>query len=600
MTDFLPTTPDELAELGWQTLDVIIVTGDSYIDSPYIGAAVIGKVLVNAGYRVGIIAQPDVHSAKDIRRLGEPRLFWGITGGSVDSMVANYTAGNRRRKRDDYTPGGHNTRRPDRAVLAYANLIRRYFKQTVPLVLGGIEASLRRIAHYDAWSNSIRKSLLFDAKADYLLYGMAEHSVVEFASALSSGTPPFHVRGLCYKSATPPQDAVILPTFTECRDDKQAFRDMFSLFYSHTDPLTARHLVQQQDTRFLVQNPPCRYLSTEELDAISALPYERELHPYYAQFGNVRALDTIRFAIATHRGCYGECNFCAIAVHQGRTVQSRSEQSILEEARICSTHPAFKGIIADVGGPTANMYGIECKKKVAAGACQDKRCLFPAICTSMPVDHGRQIRLLRRLRALPGIKRIFIASGIRYDLILADKKNGRTYLQELLRHHISGQMKIAPEHTSSRVLQAMGKPGVETLTAFRSLFTSLNNKEKRKSFLTYYLIAAHPGSTRQDMEQLKTFARRVLKVIPRQIQIFTPTPSTWSTLMYWTEKDPWTNAPCFVEKNGDGKQRQKALLTDAITEKPHAQRKQIAHSHGKAKTSRQPPPAHRRKKNRQK
>ncbi|WP_319549799.1 YgiQ family radical SAM protein [Desulfogranum marinum] len=561
---FLPTTQKELQQRGYHSLDVILITGDSYIDSPYIGAAVIGKVLVDAGFKVGIIAQPAIDTDKDIKRLGEPRLFWGITGGSVDSMVANYTATGRRRKKDDYTPGGLNNRRPDRAVLVYANLIRQHFKNTAPLVLGGIEASLRRVAHYDAWTNKIRKSILFDAKADYLLYGMAEQSVVALARSLQDQRTPHHINGLCYKSDTLPPEALALPPFSLCRESKSAFTEMFRIFYDNTDPVTATCIAQQQDNRFLVQTPPPLNLSTEELDVLHDLSYERELHPYYAQSGSVTALDTIRFAVTTHRGCYGECNFCAITMHQGRTVVSRSERSIIDEVVECTKHPAFKGIIADVGGPTANMYGIECKKKLLAGSCRDKRCIFPSSCPTMNINHAGQIALLKKLRALPGIKKIFIASGIRYDMILADKKNGRSYLREVIRHHISGQMKIAPEHCSNAVLKAMGKPDINSLVAFRTLFTSLNKQEKQKLFLTYYIIAAHPGCTRNDMEQLKKFSQQVLKIIPRQIQVFTPTPSTWSTLMYWTEKNPWTGKACFVEKNTAQKERQKMILLDAI------------------------------------
>lgn len=564
---FLSTTEEELHTLGWQQLDIILVSGDSYIDSPYIGVAVIGKILQRAGFKVGIIAQPDTKSAEDITRLGEPALFWGVTGGSVDSMVANYTASNKRRNQDDYTPGGMNNLRPDRAALVYANLIRQHFKNTAPIVLGGIEASLRRVAHYDAWSNAIRRSLLFDAKADYLLYGMAEKSVIQLANALAEGVSPETIKGLCYKAASPPQEATLLPSYQECKENKESFSSMFATFYSNTDPVTAKCLAQQHDNRYLVQNPPQPNLSTAELDALHTLQFERELHPFYANKGKVRALDTIRFAVTTHRGCYGECNFCAIAVHQGRTVQSRSEQSIIDEVIECTNHPKFKGIISDVGGPTANMWDIECSKKIKLGACDDKRCIFPSACPTMPIDHGPQIALLRKLRAIPKIRKIFIASGIRYDMIVADKKNGKAYLKELIKHHISGQMKIAPEHCSKAVLDAMGKPGIESLDGFRKLFTTLTREQKKKLFLTYYLIAAHPGSTLKSMQELKTYAQKVLKVIPRQIQIFTPTPSTWSTLMYWTEKNPWTGKPCFVEKKRERKEQQKNTLTEALKQK---------------------------------
>jgi uncharacterized radical SAM protein YgiQ len=557
---FLPTTVQEMQQLGWDGLDIILVTGDAYIDSSFIGVAVVGKVLVNSGYRVGIIAQPDIGSDSDITRLGEPELFWGVTGGSIDSMVANRTASGKKRKSDDYTPGGLNDRRPDRAVLIYSNLIRQYFKNTCPIVLGGIEASLRRVAHYDFWSNKIRRSILFDAKADYLLYGMAEKSVVELAGALKSGDDPRTIRGLCYASADILENGLVLPSFKESAADKKIFTEMFHTFYQNNDPLTAQTLVQKQDSRYLVQNPPAFSLTAEELDRVYGLDFERELHPFYRQQGEVKALETIRFSIATHRGCYGECSFCAIAVHQGRTVRWRSKRSIVEEARQITTHPLFKGIIQDVGGPTANMYGFECKKKLKEGSCIDKRCLSPKICPTMRIDHGAQIDLLRELRKIKGIRRVFVASGIRYDMILADKKNGMPYLRDLVRHHVSGQMKIAPEHSEEHVLALMGKPGRADLLQFRELFYRLTKKEGLKQFLTYYIIAAHPGCTLHDMEKLKMFCRKNLKILPKQIQIFTPTPSTYSTLMYWTGQDPFTGTPCFVEKTGSGRDKQKKVF----------------------------------------
>ena len=558
---FLPATRAEVQKLGWKELDIILVTGDAYIDSPFIGVAVIGKLLAAAGYRVGIIAQPDVQGEADITRLGEPRLFWGISGGSIDSLVANRTASGRKRKRDDYTPGGQNTRRPDRAVLIYANLIRKYFKNTKPLVLGGIEASLRRVAHYDYWSNKIRKSILVDAKADYLLYGMAEFSVLALAECLKKEISPNHLRGLCYLAPEVPDETLLLPSFAEAAADKDVFARMFMEFYRHNDPVTAQPLAQQQDTRFLIQNPPWPTLTSGELDRIHDLEFEREAHPLDAGMGKVKALETIRFALATHRGCYGECNFCAIAVHQGRTISQRSRRSIVKEARQLTRHPAFKGMIHDVGGPTANMYGFECEKKLSKGVCKKKRCLFPTICPSMPIDHGPQIELLRELRRIKGVRKVVVASGIRYDMILADQKNGRRYLEEIVRHHVSGQMKIAPEHCVDSVLDCMGKPGTQDLLKFRKLFYSLTEKAKLKQFLTYYIIAAHPGCSRKDMQQLKKFALKELRILPRQVQIFTPTPSTFSTLMYWTGKNPLTGGSCFVERSFQGREQQKQVLT---------------------------------------
>ncbi len=563
---FLPATRKEMKKLGWHRLDVILITGDAYIDSPFIGVAVIGKFLAAAGFRVGIIAQPDIHTAADITRLGEPKLFWGISGGSIDSMVANRTASGRRRKRDDYTPGGKNSKRPDRAVLVYANLIRTHFKQTVPLVLGGIEASLRRIAHYDYWSNSIRKSILIDAKADYLLYGMAEQSTLALAKRLREKSSPKDLRGLCYLSRKAPESATLLPSFMEVKGnkpaDKKRFAAMFMEFYHQNDPVTAGTLAQQQDNRYLIQNPPWPTPTTLELDRIYGLDFEREVHPLDAGHGEVRAMNTIRFAMTSHRGCYGECNFCAIAVHQGRTVSWRSRESLIAEAKQLTRHPKFKGTISDLGGPTANMYGFECEKKLTRGSCTKKRCLAPEICPKMPVDHGPQSSLLDEMRKIKRIRKIVVASGIRYDMVLADRKNGLSYLEKVIRHHVSGQLKIAPEHCVDSVLACMGKPGTKDLLRFRNLFFTLTKKAGLAQFLTYYMIAAHPGCRLQDMRELKKFARRNLKILPRQIQIFTPTPSTISTLMYWTERNPLTNRSCFVEKSFHGREQQKQVVLD--------------------------------------
>jgi uncharacterized radical SAM protein YgiQ len=557
---FLPTTADEIRQLGWNAPDIILVTGDTYIDSPFVGVAVIGKVLTAAGFRVAVIAQPDVADASDISRLGEPKLFWGVSAGCIDSMVANRTASGRRRKRDDYTPGGENNRRPDRAVIAYSNLIRRHFKNTVPIVLGGIEASLRRIPHYDFWSDKIRRSILFDAKADYLLYGMAEHSAVELAEALRAESPIQNIRGLCYISDKVPADSIELAPFAEVAADKSAFTDMFHEFYVNNDPVTARRLAQKHDTRYLVQNPPQPYLSTSELDRVYGLDYEHAAHPYYAKTGNVRALETIRFSITTHRGCYGECSFCAIAVHQGRHVRRRSRESILREARRMAKHPEFKGTIHDVGGPTANMYGFECARKETLGCCTDKRCLFPEVCPSLQVNHNAQIELLHAISSISGVRRVIVASGIRYDMIEADKKSGNRYLETIVARHVSGQLKIAPEHTVEHVLELMGKPGSDALLKFNRKFYEITRRIGKKQFLTYYIIAAHPGCRLEDMRELRRFMKEKLRARVEQVQIFTPTPSTYATLMYWTERDPFSGSACFVEKSAAGREQQKNAL----------------------------------------
>lgn len=557
---FLPTTQAELKKLKWDKLDIILITGDVYIDSPFSGVSVIGHLLLDAGFRVGIIAQPDPGSSDDISRLGEPELFWGITGGCMDSLVANYTATKKKRRSDDLTAGGKNNRRPDRACVVYANLIRRYFKDTRPLVLGGIEASLRRIAHYDYWSDSIRRSILFDARADFLVYGMAEKAILELATALQNHRDTQDVRGICYIAAQKPDDFLELPAFEEAAADKNAFAAMFNLFYKNNDPLTARGMVQRHGPRFLIHNPPQPALTTSELDMIYALNFTRAVHPFYQAQGKVQAMDTIRFSITSHRGCFGECNFCSIGVHEGRAVISRSENSVISEAQKLAALPDFKGYILDVGGPSANMYGMNCRRKQTQGGCPHKRCLYPHVCANLNVDHEKQINLLRRLRKIKGVRKVFVASGIRYDLLLADKKHCLNYMQELVAHHISGQLKVAPEHTSEKILKIMGKPGIEALLEFKAIFEKLNRDAGCRQFLTYYFIAAHPGCTDGDMRDLKAFASRKLKIHPRQVQIFTPTPSTYSSLMYWTGIDPATGGKIFVEKDAGKKQKQKDII----------------------------------------
>ena len=564
---FLPTTQEEVNRLGWDALDVILVTGDSYIDSPFIGTAVIGKVLLNAGYRVGVIAQPDPKTDVDISRLGEPHLFWGVTAGSIDSMVANYTALKKPRRSDDYTPGGENDRRPDRATIVYSNIIRRFSKRlhpakpARPIVLGGIEASLRRVAHYDFWDDAVRRSVLFDAKADYILFGMAEKATLEFAAALRDGQDPRRVCGLCYISREKPVGYLELPSFETVASDKLAFIEMFHSFYKNNDPINGRGLCQQHADRFLVQNPPAPWQTQPELDAVYALDFERAQHPYYEARGQVKALETIRFSISTHRGCYGECSFCAIAVHEGRTVRWRSPKSILAEAERLTAHPEFKGYILDVGGPTANMYGFECDRKLRNGACPAKSCLFPEICPLLEIDHRPQLELLRQVRQLKGVKKVFVASGLRYDMLLADALCGEAFLREIVEHHVSGQLKIAPEHSEKNVLDLMGKPGPDSLLEFKEKFDRLSRLAGKPQFLTYYMIAAHPGCTSQDMLHLKRFTSEKLRVNPEQVQIFTPTPSTYASLMYYTELDPITRRPVFVEKDPRRKEHQKDILT---------------------------------------
>ncbi|NDY71421.1 YgiQ family radical SAM protein [Desulfobacter hydrogenophilus] len=565
---FLPTTRKELDDRGIDRLDVILVTGDTYIDSPFMGASLIGRVLESKGFTVGIIAQPDTDNDRDISRLGEPRLFWGITGGAVDSMVANYTASKKWRKRDDYTPGGENTRRPDRAVIVYTNLVRRFFKPTVPIVLGGIEASLRRIAHYDFWSNKIRRSILFDSKADYILFGMAHAGIVELARVLDkrpetmpadTQDPVTQIPGLGYIAKTP--KGITLPAYEAVIKDKDLYIQSFKTFYDNTDPMHARPLSQAHADRFLVLNPPAHFSTTKEMDEIHDLNFQRNVHPYYRALGHVQAMDTIRFSIPTHYGCYGECNFCAITVHQGRTVRWRSKNSIIAEAKKMTRDKDFKGYIFDLGGPTANMYGFECEKKLKKGACTHRRCLFPTPCPSLSPDHGPQMDLLNEISRLAGVKKVFLNSGIRHDLILMDKQKGQAYLKQVTAEHVSGQMKLAPEHCAPGVLALMGKPGMDSLVAFKHQFDSICKTLNKKQYLTYYLIAAHPGCTVREMNELKAFTQNELHITPEQVQIFTPTPSTFSTLMYYTGIDPFAMVPVFVEKDPRAKERQKQIVT---------------------------------------
>ena len=544
---FIPSTMDEFKALGWEHADVILVTGDAYIDSPSCGISVIGHVLMDAGFKVGVISQP-ADNADDITRLGEPSLFWGVSSGAVDSMVSNYNADRSRRRHDDLTAGGTNNARPDRACIAYTGLIRRYFKNTTPIVLGGIEASLRRLAHYDYWQNGIRRSVLFDSKADIIVYGMGELAVLSLAQKISDGEDYRLIPGICFISNEYPPDALELPSFEDAASHPDVFSRMFLLFYNNAGN---RRLAQKHGTRFLVHNPPGRGLTPAELDHVYELPYERAAHPLCEKKGEVRALETMRFSITTHRGCFAACNFCSIVLHQGRSIISRSEESILKEAVSITGHPLFKGIISDVGGATANMYAMGCSKE---NACAGMECLAQEPCDSLRVDHGRLINLLARLSAIPKIKRLFVASGIRHDLVLADKENGEEYLKKLIAAHISGYMRVAPEHSERKILELMGKPYFDKFTAFKALFEKIS--DGKKIGLSYYLMAAHPGCSLEDMDFLCNALGIKTKAVPGSVQIFTPTPSTVSSLMYYTGKDI-NGETIFVEREMGKKLKQK-------------------------------------------
>ena len=559
---FLPASRAELKERSISRPDVILVTGDAYIDSPYCGVAVIGRVLQAAGYSVAVIPQPHTDSPADIAALGEPRLFWGISAGCVDSEVANYTPLGKPRRSCDFTPGGRNDRRPDRASIVYTNLVRRHFKNTVPIVLGGIEASLRRIAHYDFRSDSVRRSLLLDAKADLLVYGMGERAVLDIAAALSHGQHVEAVPGTCIVAKKPPDTYETLPRFESVRKDKKAFASMFNLFYTCNTRKSAPGLVQQHGDRYLVHHPPARPLSREELDRIHELPFQHDAHPACRAQGEIRALDTIRDSIVTHRGCFGECSFCAIALHQGRSVLSRSKESILREAKSLSQRKGFRGTIKDVGGPTANMYKASCPRLDELEPCQEKSCIgYHGICHRLRLGHDRQMELLREIENIPGVKNVFVSSGIRFDLILADARHGRAYLKQLIARHISGQLKIAPEHCVDSVLELMNKPTAEKASRFAALYRELAQKTGKNIHLSCYVISAHPGSSQEHMERFLQFARKHFRFMPEQVQIFTPTPSTRSTTMYWSGLDPFTGRKVWSERRVAGKQKQKEILS---------------------------------------
>lgn len=562
---FIPTTLQEVKDRGWNSLDIILISGDTYTDNSYNGTALIGHWLMDHGYKVGIIAQPDVDSDKDITRLGQPDLFWSVSAGCVDSMVANYTPTRKFRKDDDFTPGGVNNRRPDRATIAYTNLIKKYIKGK-PIFLSGIEASLRRVAHYDYWSDSLRRSVLFDSKADGIIYGMTELATLEVADCIRRGVDWRNTRGVVYISNEMPSDSIVMPSFEDCVSDKDAFRKAFIVFRDNNDPISGRNLVQGYGNRWLVQNRPQRSLTTQELDSLYGSDFENEVHPYYSRFGHVKAMDTVKNSVTTHRGCYGGCSFCAIAAHQGRHVISRSVESIVSEVERMAKKPGFNGTIQDVGGPTANMYDIDCLIKKNRGACKEKRCLGRHVCDNLFVNHASQIKLLEEISSVPGVKRVFVNSGIRYDLILADKLNGDKYLDTIVRNHVSGQMKVAPEHVCDRVLDLMGKPPCSELLEFRRRFMEATAKIGKEQYLTYYFIAAHPGCTKENMKELSDFCHNYLKTNPEQVQMFTPTPSTESTMMFYTKSDI-RGRPIFCERSIQGMHQQKDLVVISKTNK---------------------------------
>jgi len=559
---FLPISRQDMEREGIDQLDFVYVTGDAYVDHPSFGHAIISRVLQAHGYTVGIIAQPDWKDQQSVTVLGRPRLAFLVSAGNMDSCVNHYSVSKKRRSADAYTPGGEMGKRPDRAAIVYGNLIRRTYRD-VPVILGGIEASLRRMAHYDYWSDSFRRSVLLDSQADLISYGMGEKSIVEIADALAGGlsvSDITFIRGTVYrtKDTSGVYEPIVLPSYDEMREDKALYAKSFAIQNENTDFCTGRPLVEQYPNGvYVVQNPPQPPLTTQEMDDVYALPYMRAYHPSYEEKGGVPAISEIKFSLISNRGCFGGCSFCALTFHQGRTVQTRSHESILAEAEILIKDPDFKGYIHDVGGPTANFRHPSCEKQLTHGVCKKKQCLFPAPCKNLHVDHRDYLELLRRLRSLPGVKKVFVRSGIRFDYLLADPDD--TFFRELVEHHISGQLKVAPEHICDAVLRRMGKPENAVYERFTAKYKKLNERLGKNQFLVPYLMSSHPGSTLKEAVELAEYLRDI-GYMPEQVQDFYPTPSTFSTVMYYTGIDPRDGSQVYVCKNPHEKAMQRALI----------------------------------------
>ena len=562
MNGFLPISKQDMLDRGWYYCDFLLVTGDAYVDHPSFGTAIISRVLEDAGYKVAILSQPDFHDEHDFVAMGRPRYAVLINGGNIDSMVAHYTAAKKRRSDDAYTPGGKAGRRPDRAVTVYAMLARRAFPDT-PIYLGGIEASLRRFAHYDYWADRVMPSILESTGADGLMFGMSEHSVVELANNLKHGKKGAEacvgVRGTAYLAhdADGIENAVECPSYEDVCASKPDYARSVKLQYDEQDAVRGKTLLQRHGKRVLIQNPPARPLTTEEMDHVYALPYMRTYHPSYEALGGVPAIQEVQFSIIHNRGCFGACNFCALAFHQGRYVQARSHESVIAEAKQIVQMPNFKGYIHDVGGPTANFRFPSCKMQEEHGLCKNKRCLFPSACKNLEADHTDYLSLLRELRQIEGIKKVFVRSGLRYDYMMADHNDA--FFRELVEHHISGQLKVAPEHMSDNALYYMGKPSFSVYEQFRERYARINQKLGRKQYLVPYLMSSHPGATLDDAILLAEYLNRV-GYMPEQVQDFYPTPGTLSTAMYYTEIDPRTMKPVYVAKTAEEKAMQRALL----------------------------------------
>ena len=560
--DFLPVNKEDMKKRGWDELDFVYVSGDAYVDHPSFGAAIITRMLESHGYRVGIIPQPDWKSIESFKKLGKPKLAFLVSGGNIDSMVNLYSVSKKRRSRDLYSPGGEMGLRPDRATIVYCQKLREAYKD-VPILIGGIEASLRRLSHYDYWDNKVRRSILLDSQADLLMYGMGEHQIVELAEALESGIDVkdiTFVRGTVYKTKTLEniyEDYEQLPHFKETSKEKEIYAKSFLTQYRNTDAVSAKILVEPYNDCYVVQNKPSLPLSQSEFDSAYGLPYMRDYHYMYKEKGGIPAIEEVKFSIISNRGCFGSCNFCALAFHQGRVIQARSHQSILSEAEKITWEPEFKGYIHDVGGPTANFRFPACDKQLTKGACKDRQCLFPTACKNLKVDHKDYLSLLRKIRELPRVKKVFVRSGIRYDYLIYDKDE--TFFKELCQYHISGQLKVAPEHISPRVLEKMGKPGRDVYDRFTAKYFEINKKIGKEQYLVPYLMSSHPGSDLKAAVELAEYLRD-LGYMPEQVQDFYPTPGTLSTCMFYTELDPRTMEKVYVPKTPHEKAMQRALM----------------------------------------
>ena len=555
---FLPVSYEDMRRRGWAQPDFVYVTGDAYVDHPSFGLAIISRTLEAAGYRVCMLPQPDWHSKEAFMLFGRPRLGFLVSAGVVDSMVNNYTAAKKRRNDDVYSPGGKGGHRPDRASVVYCNRIREAYGD-IFIGIGGVEASLRRFAHYDYWDDRVRNSILVDSGADVLMFGMGERTILEVAAFAQSGAPAqdCRVRGTCVMSKEAPNEAVIIPSAEEVMADKRAYCRAFMDEYNNQDPIRGKMLAQKHGARYLVQNLPALPLSTDELDKTYALPYMRKWHPMYDAQGGIPALSEVEFSIVSERGCFGACSFCALTFHQGRIVTSRSKESILQEGKLLTKLPGFKGFIHDVGGPTANFRHPACEKQLKRGTCPHRQCLFPEPCPNVDADHSEYVDILEELRKLPGVKKVFVRSGIRYDYMLLDKKD--LLLNCLVQYHISGQLKVAPEHVSDKVLQYMGKPGIAQFERFREKYEKANAKYGKKQFLVPYFMSSHPGCTLNDAIQLAEYMHKT-HLHPEQVQDFYPTPGTLSTCMFYTETDPRTGKKLYVAKKAEDKAMQRALM----------------------------------------